>query len=541
MAFGSIFDTIKSGLNSLGSVASVALGLGKKSIQYYIDSHFREHVVPVEGSAVYSDLYFAVEHSGIYVGDGQIANIVVDDLLMADSTVRLSDAQDFTQKSKLGKKIYVSCQGTKAVGSHHIADQAMSHIGDKNFYGLIFSNCHSFSTKCLAQDFTSQLTPSFDIAFVKFTAKRVLQANKWRLWDWDNSAKETPEPNWQKINQDLKQRPLTPKYRQELQKEIEQTQAYEQEIADENIPKNVLDKLVVFRTTLQKVAKKYDEVAPFLKLFPQAGFSYEQLEALADAVDFTALAKQIQNNQKIQSLVKKMGRAYIDEEKKRQIKVPKASKSEVHGTYHSDDIMRMLPSELVNLEDGDLEMVFYAKLLEKNLITYQLDGITHISQEESYQEPKQTTGPVIACLDTSASMMGEPMLKAKALLFAIASILKQEKRSLYVLLFGASGQLKEYRLTGAEDLSGLLTFLHQSFGGGTDFETPLQKAIQIIETQQAYIKADVLMISDGDCQVSANFAHILNNKKIQLNYKIYSVLCHGYRVEDGFSDEVVVL
>lgn len=67
--------------------------------------------------------------------------------------------------------------------------------------------------------------------------------------------------------------------------------------------------------------------------------------------------------------------------------------------------MRLLPSELANLEDEDLEMLFYAKLLEKNLITYQLSGITNVTQDESYQQPK-TTGPVVACLDTSGSMGG---------------------------------------------------------------------------------------------------------------------------------------
>lgn len=80
------------------------LDLGFKPIKYFIDSLFRPTVTPVAGSVLYSDLYFAVEHSGIYVGDNQISNIVVDSLLTCDSTVRLSDPADFTEKSKMGKK-----------------------------------------------------------------------------------------------------------------------------------------------------------------------------------------------------------------------------------------------------------------------------------------------------------------------------------------------------------------------------------------------------------------------------------------------------
>lgn len=529
--------TAKSVSNGLG----VLIGLGLKPIRYFIDSHFRDHVIPVEGSAIYSDLYFFVEHSGIYTGHGKISNIVVDSLLTADSTVKLSDARDFTEKSKLGRKIYVSCKGSSAVGNQSIANTAYSHVGDKCFYGLVFSNCHSFSTKCLAQDFVSNLTPSFDINFVKFTAMRVLGASKWKLWDWDNTAKDTPEPNWDEINQQLKRQPLTPKYREQLQKEIEQALDYEQEISDEEIPNDVLNKLKIFRGTLQKLSAKYDEMAKFLALCPNAGFNYEQLEQLSkQGIDFISLAKEMQQNAQIKELVKKMGRDYISEDKKRQIKIPQASKNEVHGTHRSDDLMRLLPSELVNLEDEELEMLFYAKLLEKNLITYQLSGVTHITQDESYQQPK-TSGPVVACLDTSGSMGGQTLLKAKALLFAIANILKQEKRSLYVVLFGSTGQLKEYRLDGEEDLAGLLQFLQNGFNGGTDFESPLQRAIDIIQAQEDYIKADILMLSDGDCQLSSSFADKFKTQKQKLDCMVYSLLCDGKRVTDNFSDEIVVL
>ena len=60
-----------------------------------------------------------------------------------------------------------------------------------------------------------------------------------------------------------------------------------------------------------------------------------------------------------------MGRDYVSESRKKRTRIPKASRSEVHGTHLSDDLMRMLPSELLNLEDETLEHLFYARLLEK--------------------------------------------------------------------------------------------------------------------------------------------------------------------------------
>jgi uncharacterized protein with von Willebrand factor type A (vWA) domain len=202
--------------------------------------------------------------------------------------------------------------------------------------------------------------------------------------------------------------------------------------------------------------------------------------------------------------------------------------------------MRVLPSELLNLEDETLETLFYARLLEKNLLSYELQGVTFINGEETETIQKRT-GPVVACLDTSASMQGAPLLKAKALLLAIANILKQEDRSLHVLLFGSTGEIREYSMAGQNDSAGLLKFLQQGFGGGTDFETPLQHAFEIIASQKDYKKADVLMISDGDCSLSPVFTKTVKSQKTILNCTVYSVLCAGSRVEDAFSDEVVVL
>lgn len=289
---------------------------------------------------------------------------------------------------------------------------------------------------------------------------------------------------------------------------------------------------------LADISQKYTEVEGFLRQCPGADFSYAELKACGE--DFAALAAQLQNNQKIRELAHKMGRNYISEERKKQTRIPQASKSEVHGTHRSDDLMRLLPSELLNLEDETLENLFYARLLEKNLQTYELRGVTFIDGEES-ETRKKRTGPVVACLDTSSSMSGPPLLKAKALLLAIANILKQEDRSLHVLLFGSAGQIREFSMDGENDAVGLLQFLRQGFGGGTDFETPLRRAMDIITEQENYEKADVLMITDGGCSLSENFTQTLIHQKASLDCQIYTVLCAGGRCNDRFSDEVVVL
>ena len=543
---------------------AAALRFGLKPLKYFIDNTFRDKVTPVEGSVLYCDLWVAAEHSGIYVGNGQISNIVVDGV--AESTVQRSDARDFTSKSTLGNKIYVSCNDSGAVGNTHVAGGADSAVGQRSFYGLVFKNCHAFSTRCVnLAHFTNhaaveegffdsiinKITPEETweptIRILKETAERKLGANKWRLWDWENEnhsksqSKPDPEPDWQAHHDHFMNQPLNDENIAAIRAQFQAAKTYEAEIANENIPDAIRQKLAQFRILLGDISQKYDEVKGFLKQCKGADFSYNDLKASND--DFAALARELQNNRAIHELARKMGRDYISEEKKKQSKIPEASKSEVYGTHRSDDLIRILPSELLYLEDETLETLFYAKLLEQSLQTYELKGITYRHGEEIDQQQKRT-GPVVACLDTSASMGGLPLLKAKALLLAIASILKKENRSLHVILFGASGELCEFSIEATKSTQktrGLLAFLNQGFGGGTDFETPLQKALCIIENQKDYIKADILIISDGDCSLSPAFTQKLQQEKVRLDCSVYTVLCAGQRGTDSFSDEVVVL
>ncbi|NLD15927.1 MAG: VWA domain-containing protein [Gammaproteobacteria bacterium] len=539
-------------LAPLANIATAVLAkFALKPLKYYIDSKIRQKVTPIPGSVLYCDLWLAVEHSGIHVENGQIANIVVDGV--AESTVRLNDAESFTSKSTLGRKIYVSCDKHGPVGNKRVARYADANVGQQAFYGLVVKNCHQFSTKCVNVTGDKEVSHSLlerglgmlpnetwepTMAELKRAAKRKLGATKWRLWDWENSEQQEPEPDWDEQQRQLQNMPLTPETIEQIRRELEATKEYEQELADEDIPQDIRNKLAGLRQQLADIEQCYRNNEAFIRASQGAAFSYADLSSLDE--DFSALARHMQNNQAIQELARKMGRNYISEEKKKQARIPAASRSEVHGTHRSDDLMRLLPSELVNLEDPTLETLFYARLLEHNLLTYELSGTQMVTGETTEQEQKRT-GPVVACLDTSGSMSGTPLLKAKALLLTIAGILEKEDRALHVILFGDSGQTREFSMDASNNSAGLLRFLAQGFGGGTDFETPLKKAVSIIDSQTDYIKADILMVSDGDCSLSEPFSQWLQQQKSRQDSSIYSVLCAGQRQSDTFSDEVIVL
>lgn len=523
------------------------LRVGIKPIKYWIDSTFRDQVVPVPGSVLYTDLWVLVEHSGIYVDAGRIANIEVDGV--AQGVVRACGARSFTAKSTMGQKIYVSCNANSPVGHANVADAAQNRVGERSLYGLVIKNCHQFSTECVRRSpldhdhgVLSELTPHLEsweltLRVLKDAARRKLGATSWRLWDWEQTGARDPEPDAAATSDYFENLALDENSMAMLRQQLAELEAYDQEIAGESIiPPHARAHLTRLRQTLLAIAQQYDEVKGFLAAFPGVRYSYAALKHLNE--DFAALAREMQSNPHILRLVKKLGRDYITQEKKQKTRISRMGRSEVHGIHQSGDVLRVLPCELVNLEDDTLEMLFYARLLEQNLLTYQLKGeIT----EEHDEAVSKNSGPVVACLDTSGSMGGAPMLKAKALLLAIASILQKERRQLHVLLFGSSGQVAEHQMSDHHGVAGLLAFLQKGYGGGTDFETPLRRAFDIIEAQTDFTCADVLMVTDGDCGLSDAFVQTIQTKKNTLDCTVYTVLCAGSRVADRFSDELVVL
>ncbi|TFG57344.1 MAG: VWA domain-containing protein [Methanomassiliicoccus sp.] len=211
------------------------------------------------------------------------------------------------------------------------------------------------------------------------------------------------------------------------------------------------------------------------------------------------------------------------------------SSSETHSLRFSGDLQRMLPQELVNLGDERLKLLFYARMCEKRLLTYQLRGHDHLGGE------RKRGGPVVALLDSSGSMSGEAELAAKALLLALAHRLLEDRRSLRALLF--SVEVQGYDLTGPDGSSQMLDFLCHSFGGGTDFDAALRHGMKSLE-EPSWQGADILFITDGLARIKdRGCLHDWNCLKERQGSRIFTVIVGG--TEAGglqrISDQVFLL
>ncbi len=95
---------------------------------------------------------------------------------------------------------------------------------------------------------------------------------------------------------------------------------------------------------------------------------------------------------------------------------------ETRGLTRSDDISRLLPAEAALLARGrsvrQSKLLFYAKMAEKGLQTYERDGwgeySTSINPDRREIRPTADMGPILLCVDTSGSMRGAQPAAAAA-------------------------------------------------------------------------------------------------------------------------------
>lgn len=514
---------------------------GIRALKFFADTKCRPKVQPIPGSVVYCELYGAVEHSGIYIGNGEISNIVVNGL--AKAKVERSDKRDFMSSSLLLKEVYVSADKHGAVGGARSFRHAQGALGEQRIYGYILKNCHSFSKECIEKENIKikgwqfpTFSPDFcepSIQLLKKEAKVRIGATKWLIWGGGSNtdSSKLKEPNAIESRNFFQNVPLTEDNAQLIKEELAEAQRYYKEIADENISRTVKRLLVEFINNLEEISSSFQMSQALSK---SLGFSctHRELQKIP-AQDIQELTRLI-DSKKVLDIITHLGRSYVSKKEKK--KLSQRRKSLVHGIYKSDDLARILPNELLTFGDEELEALFYQRYLEQSLLTYELVG------EEKDKHGQK--GPIIVCLDTSGSMEGKPILLARALLLSISKILEKEHRELYVILFGASNELKELNVSSGDGNKGqLLSFLFQEYSGGTDFETPLKRAMEIVSQELFFNKADILMLTDGCCSIKSKVKNQISEGKEKYGFNIYTVVCDtaDYNQQDGFSDKVFCL
>lgn len=299
------------------------------------------------------------------------------------------------------------------------------------------------------------------------------------------------------------------------------------------------------RAALQETGEEIANTNDAVNVY--GGYSHEQgqPQQRMNFEEKKQLAQKVMSDKKlarIAQLAGKMVNTALQKQKTKVIYPP----DEIVGITQGDDLGRILPSELLLLDDPVTEPLFYQKFVERELMQYDVIG-----------HEKQAKGPMICCVDLSGSMDGlhinpkriqkitkeqgedaaiDYMKKsytkevwAKAVLLALLAVARHQRRDFCAIYFGGYGEIKTYTFKKANastaELIDLAAFM---YGGGTTFNGWMIEAIKIAE-HGPFKEADVITISDGDVFIADDRRDDYNNRRAAKKMHSYGVLLDSSR------------
>jgi hypothetical protein len=111
--------------------------------------------IPV-GAVVGCEIFQFFEHTGIYVGDGQIVE------LAGSGLVRSLSFNRFLADRSGAELIFATTPAGEIIGSEIAANRAIEKIYSYQDYDLLRNNCHRFTYSCISGD-SLPLTSFFDL------------------------------------------------------------------------------------------------------------------------------------------------------------------------------------------------------------------------------------------------------------------------------------------------------------------------------------------------------------------------------------------
>lgn len=199
-------------------------------------------------------------------------------------------------------------------------------------------------------------------------------------------------------------------------------------------------------------------------------------------------------------------------------------RGEKYSLELGNDLSRALTSELAMLASPMTAPLFLRKYQRKQIKQYQ-------RREPVYKD----MGDIICCLDESGSTEGDPAAWGKAVALTLLEIAADGRRNFALIHFSDSDSYKldifcPGQYTVEDKMRAAETFLN----GGTDFQTPMRKAVQLIQ-EDGFENADIVFITDGECNLPEDYLTELHREQAAHRFTVTGVLLDKDRPGLDFS------
>ena len=257
----------------------------------------------------------------------------------------------------------------------------------------------------------------------------------------------------------------------------------------------------------QSLLDKYLEVIPqYLADHECSDDEFSQAWALMGGIWNTVEFERIRNIVRVQyrypavlEVAKVMGRIADDEGPARvplgmgnRNRVDHSAPSDIEGVGVGNDIAAMLPLEMAQMADDELSGLFAYKFATRRLQTFSYKSQIMHPQHKLQLHRARQKGPMVVCLDTSASMLGVPTEIAHSLVVKLLQLALGQDRELMLIPFSVNARPFDVR----KNRTSLLDFFRKQASGDTDATQMLQLMVSTLCSREEYGGADVLLVSD---------------------------------------------
>ena len=181
------------------------------------------------------------------------------------------------------------------------------------------------------------------------------------------------------------------------------------------------------------------------------------------------------------------------------------------------DLSKILPGELAGLRSQNrlLRLMTLQKIMGRQALQYLTQGTL-----------PETRGPIICCIDESDSMNyhgGVARDWSKAVAMALLTTATQQKRAWHFIGFTEFITHEQTVLPGELTLDILKQTILRSCDGGTAFEPPIRRAMEVLREAPTMRKSDVILLTDGDAKISPEVIEEVNRLKRETSCHLYTI------------------